>query len=396
MQKLRRWHWMLLSLLIGLGIGFARIQLDDLGLEAFGASINSQAQFERDITTSVRLAGGEERRVFDNLSVVRVPDPKQDRDRGILSLVRNGAVATARLPGHGYAVGDRVTISGADQAEYNGAFRITAVTPDTFDYAVSPTAPTPATGSDIRCVGPTRLIYVVMGTKLVIEAPPPPGSSRSPQDRVRRYLPHIYRPPTPYIPIMKVSGDPPSSGSKLERLAERLGLKAPDPPDSIIAFLRRVEQSHGVRFSYQWWQQPRFRLAAWTVGSFVVIGLIWPTLVNIMAFGSFFRPPEPKKPRLPKRKPPPQRVAQEQIERAAAMDDVKAMGERLAAELEARGAGGPVAEQPAAAPPAPKPLTATKLEVDQKANLPQEQKVFGADEDDYYPTEVHVRKPHQD
>lgn len=66
----------------------------------------------------------------------------------ITSLTRSGTTATATANAHGFAVGRRVFVSGADQAEYNGLVTIETV-PDanTFTYTVSGSPATPATGS---------------------------------------------------------------------------------------------------------------------------------------------------------------------------------------------------------------------------------------------------------
>jgi hypothetical protein len=69
--------------------------------------------------------------------------------RQVTSLVSAAGVATATLAGHGWVVGDSVRITGADQTAYNGVFTITAITTDTFQYAVSGGPATPATGAQI-------------------------------------------------------------------------------------------------------------------------------------------------------------------------------------------------------------------------------------------------------
>ena len=73
-------------------------------------------------------------------------------------LTRNGLIATAVVgAGHGYAEGDSVMITGADQAEYNGVFTITAVTATSFDYLITGTPAATATGAITVQKGP-RLV----------------------------------------------------------------------------------------------------------------------------------------------------------------------------------------------------------------------------------------------
>lgn len=66
----------------------------------------------------------------------------------ITSLTRSGTTATATANNHGFAVGRRVFVSGANEADYNGLVTIDTV-PDanTFTYTVSGSPATPATGT---------------------------------------------------------------------------------------------------------------------------------------------------------------------------------------------------------------------------------------------------------
>jgi type IV pilus assembly protein PilY1 len=62
----------------------------------------------------------------------------------ITSLSRSGTTVTANVPGHNFAAGQSVTISGASGSEYNGTFTVaTSSPPNSFTYTISdgPTAP---------------------------------------------------------------------------------------------------------------------------------------------------------------------------------------------------------------------------------------------------------------
>jgi subtilisin-like proprotein convertase family protein len=69
----------------------------------------------------------------------------------VQTLTSSGTTATVTTAQpHGYAVGDRVVIGGADQGGYDGTFVITAVpTPTSFTYSVVPGLASPATGASI-------------------------------------------------------------------------------------------------------------------------------------------------------------------------------------------------------------------------------------------------------
>lgn len=66
----------------------------------------------------------------------------------ISSITRSSSTATVTTAAaHGYTTGQRVTVSGVDQADYNGTFEITVTGAAAFTYTVSGTPTTPATGS---------------------------------------------------------------------------------------------------------------------------------------------------------------------------------------------------------------------------------------------------------
>lgn len=64
-----------------------------------------------------------------------------------VSITRVSTTATVTHTAHGLENGDKVVIRGADQNEYNGIKTISNVTTNTYDYTVSGTPTTPATGT---------------------------------------------------------------------------------------------------------------------------------------------------------------------------------------------------------------------------------------------------------
>ena len=69
-------------------------------------------------------------------------------DQTPTSITRSGAVATMVLPNaHGFTRTGVLNISGCDQADYNGEFRITVVNATTVTFAVANSPATPATGT---------------------------------------------------------------------------------------------------------------------------------------------------------------------------------------------------------------------------------------------------------
>ncbi len=66
-----------------------------------------------------------------------------------ITITRSSSTATGTLTAHGLANGDTIRIAGASQTEYNGDFVIFNVSSSTFDFTVSGTPATPATGAPV-------------------------------------------------------------------------------------------------------------------------------------------------------------------------------------------------------------------------------------------------------
>jgi len=69
-----------------------------------------------------------------------------------VTITRVGSVASVAHTAHGLENGDKIVIRKADQQEYNGVFAITNVTTNAYDYTVSGSPATPATGT-IKATG---------------------------------------------------------------------------------------------------------------------------------------------------------------------------------------------------------------------------------------------------
>ncbi|HEX2972947.1 MAG TPA: hypothetical protein VHP11_11480 [Tepidisphaeraceae bacterium] len=157
------------------------------------------------------------------------------------------------------------------------------------------------------------------------------------------------------------------------------------PGGTVLAYLKSLP---GTSYTYAWWRDSRWGIAFWTAGSFGVIGLIWPTVINLLVFGSFFRPQEEKGIDLSQVSSQSQ-TAGSQVSEAdlAAVDQ---MGTDLEAKL-AADASSSAPQAPAESAPV-KTLTATTLEV-AATDQAQDEKAFGQDRDDFYPTERHQQPP---
>lgn len=94
------------------------------------------------------------------------------------SLTRSGAVATfTDSTGHGYINGDVVLIAGANEPEYNGEYIISNVTSTAFDYTISGTPATPATGTITAKKSPLGFAKPFTGTNNAAYQSVAPGAT---------------------------------------------------------------------------------------------------------------------------------------------------------------------------------------------------------------------------
>lgn len=157
--------------------------------------------------------------------------------------------------------------------------------------------------------------------------------------------------------------------------------------EDVAAYLRSSWHVDPVAFRYaRWWWAVRPQVL-WTVVGFVIIGGVWPTVVNLLAFGTFGRPPEAKRISLWNAA-----AAQQPSGRSA---DATPDDEKLAAlerKLEAALSDTPANASPSAAPrPQVRALRGAEAESAASVAADQKKKDFGADEEDFYPTELRGR-----
>jgi hypothetical protein len=160
--------------------------------------------------------------------------------------------------------------------------------------------------------------------------------------------------------------------------------------NTLIAYLNTLP---GVSYSYAWWRDPKWALCLWTAGSFLFIGLIWPTIINLLVFGRIMRPGEKRGIDLSK-------VSAHTPESAlppasADLTAVTKMADEIEAKLAAE-AGPSLADAHAGATaPAVAKLSATNME-SQGTSESHEERHYGQEKDDFYPTEVHQPHPEED
>lgn len=156
-------------------------------------------------------------------------------------------------------------------------------------------------------------------------------------------------------------------------------------PGTILDYLEQLHKSSGVQYRYAWWWWMLTPMALWVSGSLLVIGGIWPTVVNLLAFGTLRRPREERGVSLRNVKAPP---APQRAVAAPAASYVDELDRELQETL-AVGSGSAGETEQA---PAPKVLASGPLEP-LAAPAAADDREFGADKDDFYPTERHRPPP---
>lgn len=95
----------------------------------------------------------------------------QLRGASVASITRSSTTATVTTStAHGYVTGQKVVISGATQADYNGAFTITVTNATVFTYTVANSPATPATGTILVASGDITDLIALAGVERVSSA----------------------------------------------------------------------------------------------------------------------------------------------------------------------------------------------------------------------------------
>jgi hypothetical protein len=82
------------------------------------------------------------------------------------------------------------------------------------------------------------------------------------------------------------------------------GAVPPSDNPTIQGYLQQVaSQNNTVRFKYGWWLEPTKAMMLGCIGGMVVIGGIWPTLLNVMLGAGFGRKTDPEEEALKRARP---------------------------------------------------------------------------------------------
>jgi hypothetical protein len=222
----------------------------------------------------------------------------------------------------------------------------------------------------------------------LIHTPPPRGQKAASTQPVGKWVPH------------KLVMQQPSAGKMVFNDVATM------PPrvylDKLLAAIPTLDKQRypyptSFTYRYAWIETPRIAFAVFCSAGFIVIGVVWPTVIQLLAANGFGRGDEADEYDL-SRFGKGRKAAAARKKAGMSRADIDEL-ERLDAELEAKLRAGATAR--AAGPadvdvqpePAIKSLTGGPLETKAPVEVERPRKGYGADQGDYYPTEVHGKKP---
>ena len=319
LQNLKRWHWVLISLIVGAVLGNIRHFAMSPDLDTRGSMTQREFEMALARNKAAKESGNRTQAIFSTIVVTRISDP---RDR--------------KKPAH------KVDVQYWSGSRWDTTRR-----------------------EDGKAEIVTR--------------------------------PKMFIAPIPFHPAGgKADAGSHYKGSTLQRLAETLRLKPKEETGTVIDYLAQVGPASGIEYSYKWHHDRKVQMAGWMSASFVLVGLIWPTLVNLMYFGSLTRPKDETGVSLWNVKNPSASAKTDKpAVSQAEQDKLSALEAELTAKLGGFGANTPRASIPEedeeAPPPVIKPLSTTPVE--EMTAAERERHEFKQKQDDFYPTERRVAKP---
>ncbi|MGE5612168.1 MAG: hypothetical protein ACM359_23170, partial [Bacillota bacterium] len=203
---MKRWHWVVIALILGFTMGKVRQMYTDDIIADFGNTMNSPRQFELGL-----LAAEKGKPFFKDLIVYPDPAPRNKiRNYYIVAGKYYGGRPEVHSDGNAYAVWRPYCIREQDYVTKDGVYVPTL---------------------DLRTLSR-------------------PGG--------------------------------PDYVAKFKAL----------PKPTILDFLKIMREARGVNFKYAWWAESQNAILLWMGGSLLLVGIIWPSIIYLLAFGSLTQPPQ--------------------------------------------------------------------------------------------------------
>jgi len=165
--------------------------------------------------------------------------------------------------------------------------------------------------------------------------------------------------------------------------------------DFILAANQYLQNQQGnnallISFHYRWWENSKYTYEAWMIASFLLVGVIWPTLLTVMLKGGYGRmtPDEFNLARFKPSSEPTTAKPTGPVVTQSDMDRLRELEESLSASIKAAPTETPVAAPAAAPPPEVKKLTPTTEAPKIVPKPPEEPAEYTGE---FYP----VVKPHE-
>jgi len=214
--------------------------------------------------------------------------------------------------------------------------------------------------------GTIRLVHVVTGSYW--------NGATTQQDGAlhARWDPACFVAPVPYEPLLVPAAD----GAVASAQALRY--------DSVLDYLALLRERRGVRFRFAWWWWAVRPTATSAVAGAVLVGGVWPTVLNLVAFGRLTRPRRARIPWLRRA-------------RAPRHESPVPGAPNLLHEFPPHPESVSPTPVDATAPPALTASSSTLATADSmlpSAGGAHEDRHYGARPDDFYPTELRVEPPH--
>lgn len=192
-----------------------------------------------------------------------------------------------------------------------------------------------------------------------------------------------YGAPIPYEPTLDLAQFNKPGGP--DYAAQYKALSNP----TVVDFLKIMKEARNIDYTYAWWTEPKTAAAIYILSSLVLVGVVWPSIIYLIAYGSIFQPPAEKWDLAGARASTSATAAPKDVDLSSVASMASQLEESLKQDARHH------TDQPAAAGAQPeiKQLSAKEIEL---AAIEAERaaKEFGQDQDDFYPTEVHHPKRH--
>jgi hypothetical protein len=176
------------------------------------------------------------------------------------------------------------------------------------------------------------------------------------------------------------------------------------PDMTVVDFLTEYErldreknkEKAAFSWGFAWSEQPKWIWLMWTGGAVIVVGGIWPFILNLLIGAGFGRPPRSKEKEYDLSRfgkgAPEKKEEKKAVVTQEDMDQLKALEAELEAKLRAEGKIPPPAPVGPRGAAAVRKLSAKPVDAPATPAKPEEKKEFGASREDFYPTEVHRPK----